>query len=153
MVQQKESIKNVALDISEPVVDQMLDTVGRHGKAAVVGDDPAMPRFVRRALSAFYDELWPDARLELKVAINRAILRGLPETEVANNHCCCSPLKLRGLILHHYYPHNKGMWSRLAHPLGFLFYLLSIFPAFGVRFFFHTVIFLLVALPPPPDEV
>lgn len=124
-----------------------------------------MPQVVQRFFSFAVDVVWPDVAIELKGAMQGAVLKtatpspspldGDHEVEVGVGtsgmlSCCCcnNPLRwCRAFFLHHCFPHDKGTWTKLKDPFFVCFKVATLVPVFGVRIAFHALLLLALTLP------
>ena len=72
--EQTEVAKAKILDMSDPVVDRLLDKLLATAKKSATGE-PDLPGWVGRIYSRVLDGIWPDVRMELKAGMQGMVLR------------------------------------------------------------------------------
>ena len=108
-----------------------------------VKQDPALPKFVAQLVCDIVAGLLPDIKEEAVYALVGAVYNPAEsalEVEARQPRGACGRLCgcVRGLVLYHWLPFDRGGWRKLADPLWWLLLLFALCPVLGIQQMFHV---------------
>jgi hypothetical protein len=108
-----------------------------------VKQDPTLPKFVAQLVCDIVAGLLPDIKEEAVYALVGAVYNPAEsalEVEARQPRGVCGRLCgcVRGLVLYHWLPFDRGGWRKLADPLWWLLLLFALCPVLGIQQMFHV---------------
>lgn len=159
MNEAKEHAKAVALELSKPVRQRIIASIGDVLKRSAV-EDPDMWGWVRRLVVLALDDFWADVELEVEHALELNLMRDLSQAEpqpppaqgladIFRNVF----MRCRSFVLYHFLPCDKSIFGMFKDPVYLIFLAITCFPFYSFRvFFFAMLLGLLVIAPDGVDE-
>ena len=130
-------------------VDRAMPRLSAYAKRQLL--DPDMPHAVQRGLDAIVESSMVELREVLTEALTETVLQQPPRDQhkltAGPPPCCgdaCGPCRYaRAFVLYHLFPHDRSIWASLRSPWWCLLTLVGVFPLWGVRVAWWTLVFVL----------